>query len=142
MKYHAFGALLQYEDSGSPGTFINVAEIKDISGPGESLDTVDATTHSSPSATREFLAGLLDPGEVSFSIAYDPEDASGQAFMIAALRTRELNNFRIVSKTTNDAFREFEGFVTGFEPKDPVEGIIEADFSIKVTGAVTEGLVT
>lgn len=141
MKYHAYGALLQYEDTGSPGTFITVAEIKDIAGPGEALDTVDATTHSSPNATREVLPGLIDPGEVSFAIAYDPEDVVGAGYLKAALRTRELNNFRIVSKTTNNAYREFNAYVTQFEPKDPVEGIIEADFSLKVTGGVIEGTV-
>lgn len=141
MKYHAYGALLQYEDPANAGTFINVSEIKDISGPGESLDMVDSTTHTSPNATREFLPGLLDPGEVSFSIAYDPEDTTGQAFLKDSLRNRTERTFRIVSKTTNNAFRKFKGFVMQFEPKDPVEGIIEADFAIKVTGQVTEGTV-
>ena len=140
-KYHAYGAILQYEDPDNANTFIAVVEIKDISGPGESLDTVDATTHTSPDANREFLAGLKDGGEVSFAVAYDPEDATGQAFLKAALRGRDKNTFRIVSNTDNNAYRQFAAYVTQFEPKDPVEGIIEADFSLKVTGGVTDGTV-
>tara|TARA_R110000796_G_scaffold173868_1_gene290818 strand:+ start:8001 stop:8426 length:426 start_codon:yes stop_codon:yes gene_type:complete len=140
MKYHAFGAILQYE-SAVPGTYVNVTEIKDVTGPGEALDTVDATTHTSPSATREFLAGLVDSGEVGFSIVYDPSNTTDHQFLRTSLRARTLVVWRIVSLTGNADFRKFSGYVTQFEPKDPVEGLIEADLSIKVTGVVTNGVV-
>ena len=88
-----------------------------------------------------FLLVFWTPGEVSFAIAYDPEDTQGQSFLKASLRSRTEQSFRIVSKTTNNAFRKFDGYVMSFEPKDPVEGIIEADFAIKVTGQISEGTV-
>ena len=74
-SYAAFGASLVYDPA---STDLTVAQITNISGPGISTDAIDVTTHQSASAHREFLAGLVDGGEVTFEMVFDAEaSASG-----------------------------------------------------------------
>jgi len=55
-----------------------IAEVISISGPGESADTLDVTSHNSANQFREFIAGLRDGGEVSFEANYKSNDTNGQ----------------------------------------------------------------
>ena len=78
-KYAAYGAKLQYQ---SGLNWLDIAGVRDISGPGLSADTIDVTTHDSPGAVREFIKSLIDAGEISFDLAWDPEDTAGQKILL------------------------------------------------------------
>src|SRR5690554_1115380 len=72
-----YGAKFAIE-SGSPATYEDVAEVISITPPSDTIDTVDVTHLRSPDRTREFLAGLRDPGECSFEMNFIPgSDADG-----------------------------------------------------------------
>jgi hypothetical protein len=66
------GTLFQRANDTSPETFTTIAEVRSISGPTRAFDIIDATSQESAGATREFIAGLIDPGEFTFEIAYLP----------------------------------------------------------------------
>jgi predicted secreted protein len=131
MKYAAFGAKLQYDNA---STWTDIAGIRDISGPGMSADTVDVTTHDSTNNSREFLKTLIDYGEISFDVVFDPEETAGQAKLFAEMQATTSDSYRVVFNTTNDETWEFVAFVTGFEPSQPVEGEISASVTMKITG--------
>lgn len=135
-KYAAFGAKLQYETA-TPGTYADIAGVRDIGGPAFSGDTVDVTTHDSPDRFREFLKTLMDAGEVSFDLVWDPEDAAGQKHLLDQMVVATSANYRIVFNTAADKKWGFVAFVTGFEPNNPVEGEISASVKMKVTGKPT-----
>src|SRR5688500_5947410 len=60
------GTLLQHSTDGvSYTTSAKLTEIGEI-GLGEG-DDIDVTTHQSTDGFREFVRGLVDPGEISFS---------------------------------------------------------------------------
>jgi predicted secreted protein len=134
-KYAAFGAKLQYETA-VPTVFADIAGIRDMSGPGVSGDVVDVTTHDSPSAFREFLKTVIDPGEVSFDIVYDPEDAAGQGALEDESVARTFKTYRVVYNTTGAKTWEFNACVTQLEPNQPVEGEISASVSLKLSGVI------
>src|SRR3972149_4510747 len=67
-----FGAKLRR--GGTAGTA--VANITNIRGPGLKADTIDLSAHDSASAYRDKGAGLLDAGQVTLDINFDPNAAT------------------------------------------------------------------
>ena len=50
---------------GSTGTTGIIGNLTNISGPGITADTIDVTSHDSTGGYRQFIAGLIDGGEIS-----------------------------------------------------------------------------
>lgn len=138
-----FGALLQRQVSGggSP-TFADILGIKSISGPSITRDTHDTTTMTSENF-REYIGGLADAGEVSFSANWLPRDATqGQdtaGFMAefdkgsCASRGR----WRIVipgCPGEPEVYLEFDGIVTGQNIDIPMDDLMSFEGTIKVSG--------
>lgn len=133
-KYAAFGAKLRYQTA--PDIWADIAGIRDMSGPGVSGDVVDVTTHDSPSAFREFLKTVIDPGEVSFDLVFDPEDTEGQGKLEDESVARTFDLYQVMYNTTNSKIWEFNACVTQLEPNQPVEGEISASISMKLSGTI------
>jgi hypothetical protein len=121
-----------------------VGQVKDISGPNISRGTIDVTDHDSADGYREFLPGLADGGEVSFTIGWDPNEAIHQQIGGTGL----LGDFEEdgcnmpawqleLNTCTGTAIWTFDGFLTGFSPGAPVEGELTADVGVKVNGKPT-----
>jgi predicted secreted protein len=145
-KYIGYGTKLYFAE-GENWTL--VANVSDINGPGMKRDTVDTTNHSSPSGYKEFLAGLIDGGEITFSIFLDPADASHNqtAGLLKVFAETQPRNWRLVTPvgtgTANQFYAyTFSALVTGYEMKFPVEEGITADITLKIAGAVTQATIT
>lgn len=136
---HAWNTLLKIGDGGGPEAFTTIAEVTNITGPGLALDTIDVTNMSSPNAWREFIAGLLDAGEVSFDINYLPGNATHNAGtgLVRDLKNRTKRNFQLVMPSSPTTTWNFSAYVTGFEPDFPVEDKIAASVTLKLTGEPT-----
>lgn len=140
MGISAFGTLLKIGDGGSPTeTFTTIAEVTSIGGPGLSLDTIEITNHSSPGGWREFIGGLLNAGEVSLDINYDPVGATHNATtgLIADMVARTLRHFQLVFPDTGSTTWSFTALVTLFEPSEPVDDKLAASVTLKLTGQPT-----
>ena len=135
----SFGTLLKIGDGGGTEVFTTIAEVKDISGPGFELATHDATTHSSTGAWREVIPGLLEPGEVTFSIGFIPTNPthSQTSGLVRDMKNRTKRNFQLVFTDAGQTTWAFSAYVTGFSPQDPVDGLGSADVTLKLTGAPT-----
>ena len=55
-------------------TWTKVGNTRDISGPSLSTNDVDVTNNDSENHFKEYIAGLIDPGEVTFDIVLDPDE--------------------------------------------------------------------
>ena len=140
----AFGTQLQIgTTSGSVTTFATIAEVTDISGPSISRDSVEGTNHSSGSGYREFKPGLIDGGEIGFSINYDPDadtHASGSAGgILFQLADTDVHPFRLIHPGETTKGWAFSAFLTKFEPKYPIDDKIAADLTLKITGKPVYG---
>jgi predicted secreted protein len=136
-KYAAYGAKLQYLDG---ATWTDIAGVRDISGPGLSADTIDVTSHSSAGAVREFIKSLIDAGELSFDLVWDPEDEAGQRVLLDRMllvSAAAVHPYRLVFATTNSKTWQFNAVVSKFEPSNPVEGEISASVTLKISGLPT-----
>jgi predicted secreted protein len=131
----AQGTLLKLGDGGSPETFTTISEVRSINGPTLGADTVEVTSHDSPLGYREFIAGLLQAGELSFELNFQPTDAThdAQTGLIAAMQSRSTRNFQLVFPGAIATW-QFSAFVTRFEMGAPVDSNLKATVTLQITG--------
>jgi predicted secreted protein len=134
-----YGTRFQIEDDNSPAAFIDVAEVFNVAPPNPQTDTVEATHNLSPDRTREYIAGLIEPGEASFEMNFIPGSTADAR--IQALRASGVaKNCRVIFP--NNTTWTFLGIVTGFEPATPVDDRMTATVTLKVSGSTTITIVT
>lgn len=128
------GTFLKVGDGDEPEVFTTIAEVKDISGPAMSLNMEDATSHDS-GGWREEIATLLEAGDISFDINYTAD--ATQTILETAQYARTRLSFQMVLPLAVPVTKSFLGYVTSFENSAPVEGILTASVTIRVSGAIT-----
>ena len=117
---------------------VEVAQVTDISGPGYSLETVDVTAHDGATYYREYVAGLIDAGEVSMELNFDPNGTTHKNAVGGVLYTMEqrtLASWTLVFPDTTDV--DFSAFVTKFEPGAPYDDKLTASATLKISGKPT-----
>jgi predicted secreted protein len=128
------GMLIQ-RGSGSPLAYVTIPEIKSFTGPGGSASIIDVTDLQS--AAKEKRMGLADEGQLQLTINYIPDDEVHMALR-ADRAARTETAFKIVFTDGSDTEWTFSAFVTGFSVSGGVDGVIEAQVTLEITGAITE----
>lgn len=130
--------------SGVPafGTFLiwnyrKVLEIASISGPSQSRDTIDLTSHDSPDKFREFVAGPIAGGEISLEGNLIVGDALGQIAFHTDMQGGTKRNCFIVLPMAVGAALSFAALAKGFEGSYPFDEKIGLSGSLQVTGKPT-----
>lgn len=133
----AQGTLLKIGDGGGPETFTTIAEVRSLSGPSLQVDTEDVTSHDS-TAYHEFIPTLIDAGEITFNLNFTNHATQGfSTGLYNDMVNRTKRNFQLVIPTATPRTGAFAGYVTGMPFDLPHDGVIRADVTIKITGAVT-----
>ena len=138
MAVSSFGTLLKIGSGGGGETFATIGEVRDISGPAFALGTEEVTSHDSASGAREYIATLLEGGEVSFDINFTA--AATQGFtggLYTTMTNRTLRNFQLVVPTSSAKTCSFAAFVTSFAVNAPVEGVLSAGITLQISGLPT-----
>jgi len=135
----SFGTLVKIGDGATPDAYTTIAELLDISGPNFSLGTKDVTAQTATGAWREFVATLLDPGEVTFDINFIPTENTHDvgAGLIKDMTNRTNRNFQVVWPDVGSTTWTISTYITGFVPKAPVDGSLGASVTLKITGQPT-----
>lgn len=110
------------------GTYDDVAEVTRVKPPSYARDAIDATHMESPDRFREYIAGMMDAGEVSIDINYVPSTSD----VILAAMTAGAGDFQITMP--NGVKFQFKAIVTGFEPEAPLDDKMSATATFKVSG--------
>lgn len=121
-------------DGGS--TYVDIAEVNDITPPSSTFDMVDATHMQSPNSDREFIIGLNDPGEMSLTMNFVPGSASDtkiQAIKQARARVKCRITF------PNGVTWTFSGLLMTYEPAVPTDDKMTATVTFKVSGSTVTG---
>lgn len=136
--YFAHGSLLQIGNAdGPPETFDTIPGCGSITGPGQTRDTIDVTSHTSPGGYRQHIGGLRDGDTISCDVYWLWTDTN-QNKLEAAYDADETVNFRVVYDfTPTDEYDQFAGFVTNLSKASPVDGAATRSLEIKITGPVT-----
>ena len=137
-KYAGHDVDLSWASDGGT-VYTTIAQVIDLSGAGYSRNAIDSTTRDNTANWRTFLKGFKDAGEVSLGLAFDPSLAShgtGTAGLLSDFDDDStIPNFRI---TFPDATTwTFAGFLTSFEPSEPLDDLLTADVTVKLSGDPT-----
>ena len=130
-KSIGYGSVLAV--STSTGGEVNIAQVRNISGPGVSANDVDTTCLDSTSNYRTFTCGLLDPGEVTFSLVYDSTAAS-HTRLVRYMNARTSTTFWVMEGSSGGTKTEFDGYVKGLGREVPLDDLITCDVTVKVSG--------
>lgn len=132
------GAQLYHSTDGV--TYTAIAKLTEIGefGIGEG-DDIDVTNHDSSAGIREFVRGLVDPGEISFTGQW--EGAASQKLPMTGSNTgisngptTSLDYFKIVLPSSLGTWTG-RGYWKSFKVNPQLDGLMEFTGSIKVSGA-------
>lgn len=120
----------------------DIAELSSISGPSESGETIDVTSHGSDDTYKEFVAGLRDGGEISFEGNFISSDTDGQIAMHTDFQAGSKKAFIIKFPSWVETSHEYPqisgyGIITAFSLDFPHDDKISLSGTIKVTGKPT-----
>lgn len=135
--FHFYGSKLRKGDGGSPSeTFTDVALVKSVNGPGESVAELDTTTLDNADAFQTFLPGLINGGEISVELLFDPNAATQDEStgLYKDKNDRTVRNWRLVMPTAVNRRFAFAGFIKSIGPSGKVEDLAMLSVTIKITG--------
>jgi hypothetical protein len=128
------GATFAIEDTGDPDTYLEIAEVKGFSGIGAgAAPEIDATSFDSTAA--EYLQGLADEGVASLRMNYT--SGANQDLCWAARASGDVQSFQLSIPFGTPQLWTFDAFVQTFEVTGEVNGIVEANMGVRITGPIT-----
>lgn len=132
-------------------TSIVITKLTNPTPPSGSADEIEITDLDS--TAKEYLQGLIDYGEATFDINYDPADTSHQALEadLAAGTTSEwligfsdgttaaptVTASSFATPATSRSWVLFSGFVKGFQKQSGTNTKMTATLTVRVTGSPT-----
>lgn len=125
------GVQLKIGDGVTPTEgFMLIAEVLNISGPGETVATIDATSFDS--VAKEWISSALpDVTETTFEIHWIGNNLQHQQLR-ADLRSGVRRNFELILPDTTKV--AFAALITTISPEFPLEGKISQNITLKPTG--------
>lgn len=129
-----YNTIVAIHDGATPGVFVDLEEVYSVTPPNQQVDQVEATHNASPNRTREFIPGLISPGECSFEMNFIPGSDSDE-------RLTELKqsgeNVQVKITFPNLVTWEFLASVTGYEPSAPTDDRMTVTVMLTVSGSTT-----
>lgn len=116
-----------------------LVEVVSFTLPNATSETIEATHLKSPNRRREYIAGMIEDGDLEIVVNYVPGSATdillrgaledGEAHAWMAVIPRETANWEVTGT----------GIVTGYDRGSVVaDGKMEGTITLRVTGAVAE----
>lgn len=123
--------------SGAEGTeiFTAIAEVKNISISSTTGD-IEVTHLGSDDATKEFIPGLTDAGELSFSVNYLAANA-GHLGLWNDQFSRTTRNWKLVASNAAATTLSLRGYLKGLNLSVENEQAIQNQISVKLTSKPT-----
>jgi predicted secreted protein len=115
------------------GGFKRIAEVRNMSGPTMSKDTIDVTSMDSEGGYREFITGFKDAGEVTLTMNFTDEVWNQ---MLTDFNTGTINWYRVTFANEARTTFAFEGSVSGVPVDAPADDAITFECTIRVSGPV------
>ena len=124
-----------YIDRGdvSPTSWTQIPEVKNINFRTGSAAVIDVTDLSS--TAKEKRMGLADEGQCTFTLNYRPANGA-HAELAQAKADRQPRDFKLVFTDTPASVYYFTGFVLSVPVTAGVDGVIESNVTVEITGAV------
>jgi hypothetical protein len=121
------------------GTFEEIAQIANVSPPQPEREQVEVEELDPPGEVKKKLAGLIDAGEATLTLNFDPENQCHldleQDFRDAAER-----QYRI--KLPNGYGWTFKAICTGYKPQEISAGdVVQVEVTLMLTRVYESGII-
>ena len=107
-----------------------IGELTDADFMDISVEDIDTTSHGSPDKAREFIGGLMDGGELSFTVNFDP--AMHGDILDVVGKTHRMKF--VFPPAADDAELLFTGHINSMSGTSPIDDKLESELSVKVSG--------
>lgn len=119
----------------SPTVWTRIDDAKNIEFRTGSASVIDTTDLNS--VAKEKRMGLPDEGQCTFALMLRPKDAA-HAELITAKTDRQSRDFKLVmTDDPTPTTYYFTGYVLSVPISASVDGVIESNVTVEITGAVT-----
>lgn len=136
MSVKGFGTTFQYTTDGGT-SWTNVGEVINPTPPAPSKEVYDTTHHGSASGTRTKEGSLVDPGQASVEVLFDPENTGHQLLMTRANTAHESpQTYRITQADAGATIIEFTAICVGYTPVIPMDDKLTQTFTFEVSGVI------
>lgn len=125
---------------GSPTPNTLIPNVANITLSGTDVEEIDVTTHDTSGRMRQYIAGFVDPGELTLELNFDPNQTAHRATtggLIALRDSGAITRWRITYPTTPVHSVEFDGYVKSFDQQLPADDAMKATCTVRITGAAT-----
>lgn len=113
-------------------TVNNVASYTGFDGAASELDKSNLS-----STAKEYMLGLVDPGQFSMELHTDLNDA-GQAALRSKQQSGAISNFRLVLPgAVSNLTYTFTGYVKKFTQTGGVDQVVKSSCDVRISGPVT-----
>jgi hypothetical protein len=112
-------------------SYVQVAEVTNITWPGYKRDAIDVTYMDSASSFREYIAGLIDAGEVTVEMNWVPSATDP----ILAAMTAGVGQFKLQYNAGANVV--FKAIVTSWATQSPLGEKLSGTATFKLTGVPT-----
>jgi|GEM_PF-2337902 len=134
----SFGLELAVGDGLSPEGFTAIAGVRDTTLGDLGNDSAEVTAHDSATRFREFVPTLRKEVTVGFELTFDSADATqDESSGLLSDLVGTIKNYRLTYTDTGALVATFPAYIESFSIKNPVDGAVMADVTLKVSGAVT-----
>lgn len=112
-----------------------IAEVRSIGAISIQRDALDVTVHKTTGLYRDFIAGLIDGGEVPFGINFLPNNATHDEAtgLIKDMDDGSTDSYSLTWPAAAGSMT-FDAFVRQFQINAPIDNVLGADVSLKIDG--------
>lgn len=116
---------------------VSLAQVTNVPPPSMSRDSLDVTSQDSPDFTLEFIPGMVDPGEMSFDINWEPGNATDDV-LLEMFAEQETRLFSITfTQVSPNRVCQFRAFLKSYEPSIPTKEAMTNTLSLQRSGPIT-----
>lgn len=130
--FSGWGLTVSIGTIASPPVFTAISEVQVVDFSNDKVDLVDVTHTQSPNARREFLATLIDDGEMNFTANFIPGDAT-QTNLQTVRAARTATPWEVVLPGSLGTFT-FAGIITALNHNLDFSKESKLTVKVKVTG--------
>lgn len=114
------------------GQWEAIAEIKSITGPGMTRETIDTTALDTELGYRTFIPSFKDAGELVLAMNFTRDVLE---IMLADFESDSLKQYEIIFPDDDNTTINFVAFVTALGLAITTDDIVTQDVTIKISGA-------
>jgi hypothetical protein len=134
MSVKGFGTKFQYTIDDS-ANWLDVGELINPTPPSPTKEIYDTTHHGSASGTRTKAGSLVDSGQCSIEVMFDPADTGHLLLMTRANTAFEVPQpYRFVY--SDGTIVAFAAICTGYSPTVPMNDKLTQTFNFDVSGVI------